>query len=136
MNFYDPWCSVTFYWQSNGIWCSIKEHQHCEGNSDHKQSKNIIGTCENSSQKRQSPVFGRFYCSVQEYATISCLLITYGNQKIGHHFIVSPFFIFSTVWYWVRSSSLALSSPTLRSHDWYSSATLLFSSGSRGRSAL
>lgn len=135
MNSCDPWCSVAFYWQSKSICCSIKEHHHCEGNSDNKLSK-IIGTCENFSQKRQSPAFGRFYCSVQEYATISFLLITHGNRKIGHHFIVSPFVIFSTVWYWVRSSSLALSSPILWSHNWYSSATLLLSSGSRGRSAL
>lgn len=30
------------YWQSNSICCSIKEHQHCEGNFDHKQSKILL----------------------------------------------------------------------------------------------
>lgn len=52
MNYCNPRCLVAFYLQSN-ICCSIKEHQHCEGNSDHKRPENIIGTPETLRQKRQ-----------------------------------------------------------------------------------
>lgn len=45
-----------------------------------KSQENLIGTCETLSQKRQSLLFGRFYCQCKKYGPISCLPITDGNR--------------------------------------------------------
>lgn len=71
--------------------CQFKSTSTVKETVTRKSQENLIGKCETLSQKRQSPLFGRFYCQCKKYGPISCLLITHGS-RYGSPFHSEPVF--------------------------------------------